>query len=96
MLTYPRMLPEAPLELQVPDGVLLYDPERDRRFPYIFKVGSHLLAHDRELFPEGHILVYIQDTSVDGLKRLEEFEASLEVPLGTDESISNYGACFVV
>jgi hypothetical protein len=52
------------------------------------------LAHDRDLFPSGRILVYIQDTSVDGLKQLEEFEASLEVPLGPDESVSNLGARF--
>ena len=94
MPTYPRMLPVAPPGLQVPDGVLLYDPERDGRFPYIFQVGSHPLAHDRDLFPSGRILVYIQDTSVDGLKQLEEFEASLEVPLGPDESVSNLGAHF--
>jgi hypothetical protein len=52
------------------------------------------LAHDRDLFPSGRILVYIQDTLVDGLKQLEEFEASLEVPLGPDESVSNLGAHF--
>jgi hypothetical protein len=96
MPTYPQMLPVAPPELQVPDGVLLYDPERDGWFPYVFQVHSHPLAHDRELFPSGRILVYIQDTSVDGLKRLEEFEASLEVPLGPDESISNLGASFAI
>jgi hypothetical protein len=86
------MLPVAPPELEVPGGVLLYDMNRDGRFPYIFQVESHLLAHDRDLLSPGRILVYIQDTSVEGLKALEAFEASLEVPLGPDESVSNLGA----
>jgi hypothetical protein len=89
------MLPVAPPELQVPDSVLLYDPNRDGQFPYIFQVNLHPLAHDRDSFPSGRILVYIQDMSVEGLKALGEFEASLEVPLGTNESVSNLGACML-
>jgi hypothetical protein len=89
MLTYPQMLPVVPPGLQVPDGMLLYDSEQDGWFPYIFQVGLHPLAHNHELFSLGHILVYIQDTLVDSLKQLEEFEASLEVPFGPDESVSN-------
>jgi hypothetical protein len=94
--TYLCMLPEVPPELQVPDGVLLYDLEQDGQFPYIFKVSSHPLAHNHEQFPDRCILVYIQDTLVDSLKLLEEFEVSLEAPLGLDESVLNYGVCFVV
>jgi hypothetical protein len=89
------MLPAVPPELQVPDGMLLYNPNRDGRFPYIFQVDSHLLAHDRDLFPSGRILRYIQDTSVEGLKALGEFEASLEVLLGMNESVSNLGVCML-
>jgi hypothetical protein len=87
------MLPIAPPELVVPDGVLLYDVNRDGRFPYIFQVDSHPLAHDRDPLSPGRILVYIQDTSVEGLEALEAFEASLEVPLGPNDSVTDLGAC---
>lgn len=80
----------------MPDGVLLYDVNRDGRFPYIFQVNSHPLAHDRDPLSPGRILVYIQDTSVEGLEALEAFEASLEVPLGPNDSVSNLGALCVL
>jgi hypothetical protein len=86
------MLPVAPPELEVPGSMLLYDANRDGRFPYIFQVDSHPLAHDRDPLSPGRILVYIQDTSAEGLEALEAFEASLEVPLGPDDSVSNLGA----
>ncbi|KAF8220140.1 hypothetical protein L208DRAFT_1542742 [Tricholoma matsutake] len=86
------MLPIAPSELEVLGGMLLYDVNQDSRFPYIFQVNSHPLVHDRDPLSPGHILVYIQDMSVEGLKALETFEASLEVPLGPDESVLNLSA----
>jgi hypothetical protein len=86
------MLPVAPPELEVPGSLLLYDVNRDSRFPYIFQVDSHLLAHDRNLLLPRCILVYIQDRSAEGLEALEAFEASLEVLLGPDDSVSNLGA----
>ncbi|KAF8237338.1 hypothetical protein L208DRAFT_1248145, partial [Tricholoma matsutake] len=61
----------------------------DSRFPYIFQVDSHPLVHDHDPLSPGCILIYIQDTLVEGLKALETFEASLEVPLGPDESVLN-------
>ncbi|KAF8238223.1 hypothetical protein L208DRAFT_1243319 [Tricholoma matsutake] len=85
------MLPIVPSELEVPGGMLLYDVNRDGQFPYIFQVDSHPLVHDRDPLSPGHILIYIQDTLVEGLKALETFEASLEVPLGPDKSASNLG-----
>ncbi|KAF8226626.1 hypothetical protein L208DRAFT_1499083 [Tricholoma matsutake] len=89
MSIHPRMLQMAPPELVVPDGVLLYNMNWDGRFPYIFQVNSHLLVHDCD--SPRRILVYIQDTSVEGLEALEAFEASLEVPLGLNDSVSNLG-----
>ncbi|KAF8237552.1 hypothetical protein L208DRAFT_1246992 [Tricholoma matsutake] len=86
------MLQIAPLELVVPDSVLLYNVNWDGQFPYIFQVDSHPLVHDHNLLSPGRILMYIQDTSVEGLEALEAFEASLEVPLGPNDSVSNLGA----
>jgi hypothetical protein len=86
------MLPVVPPELEVPGGMLLYNMNQDGQFPYIFQVESHPLSHNHDPLSPGRILVYIQDTSIEGLKALEAFEASLEVPLGPDESVSNLGA----
>ncbi|KAF8220257.1 hypothetical protein L208DRAFT_1334913, partial [Tricholoma matsutake] len=60
-------------------------------FPYIFQIDSHPLVHDRDPLSPGCILVYIQDTLVKGLEALEAFKASLEVPLGPNDSVSNLG-----
>ncbi|KAF8225513.1 hypothetical protein L208DRAFT_1305952, partial [Tricholoma matsutake] len=60
-------------------------------FPYIFQVDSHLLVHNRNPLSPRRILMYIQDTSVEGLEALEAFKASLEVPLGPNNSVSNLG-----
>jgi hypothetical protein len=91
MADQPRMLKDAPIEFLVPGGTLLYDGGRDGRFPYIFQVDSHPLVHDRDPLSTGRILVCIQDTSPEAMQKLKEFEDSLEVPLGPNDSMAGQG-----
>lgn len=79
-------------ELVVAGGTLMFHPERDRRFPYLYVVPRH--SHvDRMKNKEAvtQIVVYIQDTDADTLKSTYEFEETLHVPLGPNESITHLG-----
>ena len=36
----------------IPGGTLLYNAERDMRFPYIYKLDTHALVHSTEYMPD--------------------------------------------
>jgi len=73
----------------VPDGSLLYHPARDARFPYLYQVDKHPLVKDSPAVKR--ILVYVQDTTDEGLKRMFDFEEKLYVPLGPDCTMDDLG-----
>ena len=78
--------------LVVKDGNLLFHQQRDCRFPYLYQVSSHPMVDemiDKTVIKT--ILVYIQDTEPAALKRLLDFENTLFVPLGPNESMLGLG-----
>lgn len=90
----PFMLESGPRDpdLVVNNGILLFHPKRDGRFPYIYRVLSHPQVDnmiDKTVIK--NILVYIQDTEPSALKRLLDFENTLFVPLGPDASMCDLG-----
>ena len=90
----PFMLESGPgdPELVVRQGKLLFHPQRDSRFPYLYQVPSHPLVDemiDKTVIK--NILVYIQDTKPAALKRLLDFENTLFVPLGPNDSMHDLG-----
>ena len=79
-------------DLVVKDGILLFHPQRDSRFPYLYRVQSHPLVDEMlDKTAIKNILVYIQDTEPSALKHLLDFENTLFVPLGPDESMHGLG-----
>lgn len=90
----PFMLKSGPSDsnLVVEEGNLLFHPQRDGRFPYLFQVASHPQVEDmidKTIIKK--ILVYIQDTESAALKSLLNFEDRLFVPLGPDLSMPDLG-----
>ncbi len=85
------MSKEGPTDprFQIPGGTLLYHPERDERFPYLYEIPSHILVHSPEYIKK--ILIRVMDTSIDARKALATFEKTLSVPLGPDADMTNYG-----
>jgi hypothetical protein len=75
--------------LVVAEGTLIFDSNRDGRFPYLFEVQAHPLVHDLNAVKK--IIVYIQDTSPEALKRQFSFEENLYIPLGPDKTMSDLG-----
>lgn len=76
----------------VKEGNLLFHPQRDGRFPYLYQVTSHPRVEemiDKTIIKK--ILVYIQDTEPAALKSLLNFEDRLFVPLGPDLSMQELG-----
>jgi hypothetical protein len=74
---------------QITDGTLLYNPERDARFPYIYKIPTHALVHSPKHIKT--ILVHIVDTSIEARIARANYEKTLSVPLGPDKFMDNYG-----
>lgn len=73
----------------VPDGTLRVHPNRDARFPYLYKVHNHPLVHADPAIQQ--VFVFVIDTSPSALKQLLDFEDSLTVPLGPDASMEDLG-----
>lgn len=96
MPTYPRdratcMSEEGPRDPQfrVPGGTLLYKPERDTRFPYIYEIPTHTLVHSPKYIKR--ILIHVVDTSIDARKACANYESKLSVPLGPNNYMENCG-----
>ena len=70
-------------------GCLQFNPHRDVRFPLLYTVKQHPLVVNRHLLQT--IYVYIEDTSRAALTKKLAFENSLHVPLGPDDTMSDYG-----
>lgn len=79
--------PTNPL-FQVSNGKLLYNPNRDARFPYIYEVATHALLHSQHIT---RIFVHIVDTSLEARVGRAEFEKKLSVPLGPNALMEKYG-----
>jgi hypothetical protein len=79
----------ADSRFQIPGGKLLYNQERDARFPYIYEITSHALVHSPNYIKK--ILICIVDTSIDARVKCAKFEKTLSVPLGPNAVMDNYG-----
>lgn len=93
---YPRdrltcMSKEGPMDqrFQIPGGTLQYKPQRDSRFPYLYKVPTHSLVHSPEHIKT--ILIHIVDTSIKAREARAKYETKLSVPLGPNANMDNYG-----
>jgi hypothetical protein len=94
--TYPMdrsdfMSPEGPSDtrFRIQEGVLLYHPKRDARFPYIYRISSHALVHS-----PAHIriiLIRVVDTSIDARISRAQFDKTLSLPLGPNALMEEYG-----
>jgi hypothetical protein len=74
---------------QIPGGILLYNPERDARFPYLYEIPTHALVHSPEYVKK--ILIHVVDTSTEARVACAKFEKNLSVPLGPNIDMDNYG-----
>ena len=74
---------------RIPNGTLLYHPNRDGRFPYLYAVSTHALAHSPEYIKK--ILIHVVDTSVKDRISRAKFEKTLSVPLGPNALMEKYG-----
>ena len=88
------MVKDGPIDhsFQVTGGTLLYNPERDARFPYIYEVPTHALVHSPKHITK--ILIHIVDTSIKARIKRADYVKSLSVPLGPDAIMNNYGQFF--
>ena len=93
---YPRdrstcMSKDGPTDhcFHIPGGTLLYKPQRDVRFPYIYKIPTHALVHSGNYIKT--ILIHIMDTSIDAREARAKYEGMLSVPLGPNANMDNYG-----
>jgi hypothetical protein len=88
----PKMLQVPPDERYiVPNGRLLFHPNRDGRHPYLYAVETHPLDQRTEATLKGRAIVFIQDTSPEGLQNIQDFEDTLCIPLGPDNTIPDLG-----
>ena len=94
--TYPHdrsscMRKEGPIDrrFQIPGGILQYRPERDGRFPYIYKIPTHALVHSPKYIKT--ILIRVVDTSIKARIAQAKFEKMLSVPLGPNAHMDNNG-----
>jgi hypothetical protein len=74
---------------RIPEGVLLYHPQRDIRFPYLYRISTHALVHSPNHFKT--ILIRIVDTSVKARIHSAQFDNTLSVPLGPNSLMKEYG-----
>jgi len=70
-------------------GVLQYHPERDGRFPYLYRIPTHALVHSPHHIKT--ILIRIVNTSVEARIRCAQFDKTLSVPLGPNALMDKYG-----
>lgn len=94
--TYPRdrstcMSNDGPedLRFRISGGSLQYNPERDARFPYIYKIPTHALVHSPKYI--NTILIHVVDTSIKALEARAKYEKTLSVPLGPNGTMDKYG-----
>jgi hypothetical protein len=73
---------------EITDGALLYDCNRDGRFPYIYEIKKHALVHSHHF---DYIWIHVVDTSEEARIRHGEFADSLSVPLGPEALMEKYG-----
>ena len=73
----------------IPEGILLYHPQRDARFPYIYQISTHALVHSPDHFKT--ILIRIVDTSIKARVDCARFHEKLSVPLGPNTLMNEYG-----
>ena len=82
-------------DLVVQGGTLLFHPNRDGRFPYLYVVSHHSLVNKmKNKKAITQIIVYVQDTDALALKSMYEFEEMLYVPLGPNASMANLGEIY--
>ena len=74
---------------QIPNGKLLYDPNRNASLPYIYEIPSHALVHSPQHIKR--ILIHIVDTSEKARTAQANFESTLKVPLGPNDLMAKYG-----
>ena len=70
-------------------GTLMYSPDRDARFPYIYAVPAHVLVHSPKHITK--ILVHVVNTSIDARVARAKFNKTLSVPLGPNVLMATYG-----
>jgi hypothetical protein len=100
-LVYPQlksdrfaMRKQGPLDhgFVVPGGNLLYNKNRDGRFPYLYELSRHPLVAESDYGTKiRHILVYIQKTDPESLRSQFLFEETLNVPKGPDAEMEKNG-----
>jgi len=73
---------------RIPSGNLLYNPERDTRFPYIYCIETHELVHSEQI---KKILIHVVDTSIETGIEQAKFHKTLEVPLGPNAGMVKNG-----
>jgi hypothetical protein len=74
---------------RIPGGILLYHPQRDSHFPYIYRISTHTLVHSPAHFHT--ILIRVVDTSIKARIRCAEFNKTLSVSLGHNLLMNEYG-----
>ena len=74
---------------QIQGGTLLYNPERDARFPAIYEITTHTLMHSHKYVKT--IWIHVVDTSIEARIAWAKFEKTLSVPLGPTTVMDNYG-----
>jgi hypothetical protein len=99
--TYPMdrflcMTKDGPTDgrFRIPGGTLLYNAERDVRFPYIYKLDTHALVHSTEYIKT--ILIHVVDTSINARETRAKFAHTLSVPLGPDAVMNKYGPFVII
>ena len=85
------MSQEGPSDLRfrIPGGILLYNAQRDARFPYIYRISTHALVLSPDHFKS--ILIRIVDTSIEARIHRAQFVDTLSVPLGPNALMDEYG-----
>jgi hypothetical protein len=95
-VTYPPdrsacMSKEGPSDhrFRIPEGVLLYHPLRDARFPYLYRISTHALVHSPNHITA--ILIRVVDTSINARVNCAQLDKTLSVPLGPNALMQEYG-----
>ena len=83
------MSKDGPTDCRIPGGRLLYHPQRDAHFPYLYEVATHALVHAPQYLKK--IWIHVVDTSTDARIEGAKFAKTLSVPLGPNANMEKYG-----
>ena len=81
-------------QFQIPNGKLLYNPNRNASLPYIYEIPSHALVHSPQHIKR--VLIHIVDPSEKARIAQANFESTLKVPLGPNNLMAKYGQYIIV